>query len=80
MGSVSLLLGRKCDEQSGGTFDDLDSLDLKTVVKDNVHVGPDNAVVVWEDYDFRDLHVHSNPNVTTSTRCVTFSNDLAFSM
>jgi len=30
------------------------------------------------DCDLRDLHVHSNSNVTASTRWETFSNDLAF--
>ena len=56
-----------------GPLNDLNSLDLETVVKNNVHIGADYAVNGWMDCDLRDLHGQST--VTASTRRETFSND-----
>ena len=40
-------------------MDDLDSLDLQTIVKDNIYVASDPTIVAWADCDLRDLHVDS---------------------
>jgi hypothetical protein len=56
-------------------FNDFDIRDHKAVVEDNSRIGSEHILVGWIDSNFRDLHVHSNPNVTASTRWETFSNE-----
>jgi hypothetical protein len=62
----------------GQIFDDPDVMDQKTIVEANGSIRFDEILVGWTDSNFRDLHVHSNPNVTASTRWVTFCSDLDF--
>jgi hypothetical protein len=64
VGTVCLLLGRHRDEKSSGALNDSDFPDHQTVVEDNVDVGSDQAIVGLMDCNFRNLHVHSNPNVS----------------
>jgi hypothetical protein len=40
---------------------DLDSLDLQTVVEDNVHISSDMTIVGWLNCKLRDLHIYSKP-------------------
>jgi hypothetical protein len=55
------------------------SLDLKTVVKDNVHVGPDYAVVGWMDCNSVICMFDHNPSIIACTRREIISNVLTFS-
>jgi hypothetical protein len=41
---------------------------LHCLVEANGRIRFDQLLVGWTDSHFRDLHVHSNPNVTVSTR------------
>jgi hypothetical protein len=53
-------------------------VDQEAIVEANGSIGFDEFIVDWTDSNFRDLHNHSNPKVTASTRWVTLSIDLAF--
>ena len=68
IGAVALLPTRHRDEKSGSAFDDSDFANHKTVVEGDYHIGFDYLLVGWIDSNFRNLHAHSSPNVTASTR------------
>jgi hypothetical protein len=55
-----------------------DVMDQKAIVEANGGIRFDQILVGWTDSNFRNLHGHSKLNVTVSSRCGMFSNDLAF--
>jgi hypothetical protein len=51
-------------------------MDQRAIVEANGSVAFDEILIGWTDSSFRDLHVHSTPNATASTRRVTVSINL----
>jgi hypothetical protein len=43
-------------------------MDQRAIVEANGSVAFDEILIGWTDASFRDLHVHSTPNATASTR------------